>query len=179
MTEFDPQRKWQLPLAVHKALGAADQIGSYLVGPLDIDGTGSTSECVELDLRRANNLHPIHVLQQLVELRGLHRRVTRFIFLQLQSRGQHAVVIGDLMHHTLQCREPDWSTIFDWDPVQAARSRRKFLTEIAGTDKYVCRSTSHIRRRGSSRPTAHGSGTSLCDKQYLLGSLGHMSDRSL
>src|SRR5262249_48828752 len=55
----------------------------------------------------------------------------------IRSRGQHAVVIGDLMHHTLQCREPDWSTIFDWDPAQAARSRRKFLTEIAGTGKYV------------------------------------------
>ena len=55
----------------------------------------------------------------------------------IRSRGQHAVVIGDLMHHTLQCREPDWSTIFDWDPEQAARSRRKFLTEIAGTGKYV------------------------------------------
>ena len=39
--------------------------------------------------------------------------------------GQHAVVIGDLMHHALQCREPDWSTIFDWDPQQAARSRRR------------------------------------------------------
>src|SRR6516165_9942117 len=36
-----------------------------------------------------------------------------------------------------------------------------------------CRSIFHIRRRGSSRPTAHGLGTSLCDKQYLLGSLGH------
>jgi len=31
----------------------------------------------------------------------------------------------------------DRSTIFDWDPAQAARSRRKFLTEIAGTGKYV------------------------------------------
>ena len=48
-----------------------------------------------------------------------------------------AVVIGDLMHHALQCREPDWSTIFDWDPAQAARSRRKFLSEIAGTGHYV------------------------------------------
>ena len=55
----------------------------------------------------------------------------------IRSREQNAVVIGDLMHHALQCREPDWSTIFDWDPAQAARSRRKFLTEIAGTDQYV------------------------------------------
>src|SRR5262249_52579694 len=42
-----------------------------------------------------------------------------------------------------------------------------------------CRSILHIRRRVSLRPTAHGSGTRLCDKQYLLGSLGHMSNRRL
>jgi glyoxylase-like metal-dependent hydrolase (beta-lactamase superfamily II) len=55
----------------------------------------------------------------------------------IRSRGQHAVVIGDLMHHALQCREPDWSTVFDWDPAQAARSRRKFLSETAGTGQFV------------------------------------------
>jgi glyoxylase-like metal-dependent hydrolase (beta-lactamase superfamily II) len=55
----------------------------------------------------------------------------------IRSRGQHAVVVGDMMHHALQCREPDWSTIFDWDPAQAARSRRKFLAEAAGTGKFI------------------------------------------
>jgi len=44
---------------------------------------------------------------------------------------------GDLMHHALQCREPDWSTIFDWDRAQAAHSRRRFLGEVAGTDTLV------------------------------------------
>jgi hypothetical protein len=32
-----------------------------------------------------------------------------------------------LLHHALQCREPDWSTIFDWDPAQAAR----WLAEVS------------------------------------------------
>jgi hypothetical protein len=41
------------------------------------------------------------------------------------------------MHHALQCREPDWSTIFCWDPAEAARSRRRFLTEVAGTGTFV------------------------------------------
>ena len=34
-------------------------------------------------------------------------------------------------------REPDWSTVFDWDQAQAARSRRKFLGDTAGTGKFV------------------------------------------
>ena len=52
----------------------------------------------------------------------------------IRSGGQHAVVTGDLVHHVLQCREPQWSTIFDWDPAQAERSRRQFLGSIADTD---------------------------------------------
>ena len=55
----------------------------------------------------------------------------------IRSRGQQAIVVGDLMHHALQCREPDWSTVFDWDQAQAAQSRRKFLSETAGTGRFV------------------------------------------
>ena len=36
------------------------------------------------------------------------------------SRGQKAVVTGDMMHHAIQCRELDWSPGVDWDPKQAA-----------------------------------------------------------
>jgi glyoxylase-like metal-dependent hydrolase (beta-lactamase superfamily II) len=55
----------------------------------------------------------------------------------IRSRGQQAIVVGDLMHHALQCREPDWSTVFDWDQAQAAQSRRKFLNDTAGTGRFV------------------------------------------
>jgi glyoxylase-like metal-dependent hydrolase (beta-lactamase superfamily II) len=55
----------------------------------------------------------------------------------IHSGGQRAVITGDLMHHALQCREPDWSTVFDWDRAQAAQSRRRFLGEVAGTDTFV------------------------------------------
>jgi glyoxylase-like metal-dependent hydrolase (beta-lactamase superfamily II) len=42
-----------------------------------------------------------------------------------------------MMHHALQCREPDWSTVFDTDPTQAARSRRSFLASVADTDTVI------------------------------------------
>ena len=51
----------------------------------------------------------------------------------IKSRGQRAVVTGDMMHHALQCREPEWSTIFDTDPKLAAQSRRRFLASVADT----------------------------------------------
>ncbi len=55
----------------------------------------------------------------------------------IRSGGQRAVVTGDMMHHALQCREPDWSTVFDWDAKEAAVSRRRFLGDVAGTGTIV------------------------------------------
>lgn len=56
---------------------------------------------------------------------------------EITSKGQRAIVTGDLMHHALQLREPKWSTVFDSDPGEAERSRRKFLAEVAGTPAIV------------------------------------------
>ena len=55
----------------------------------------------------------------------------------IRSKGQHAVVTGDMMHHALQCWEPAWSTIFDTDKELAAKSRRSFLGTVADTATLV------------------------------------------
>jgi glyoxylase-like metal-dependent hydrolase (beta-lactamase superfamily II) len=55
----------------------------------------------------------------------------------ISSKGQRAVVTGDMMHHVIQCREVDWSPGVDWDPKQAAVSRRKFLSAVAETDTVI------------------------------------------
>lgn len=72
----------------------------------------------------------------------------------IASRGQRAVVTGDLMHHALQVREPDWSTIFDWDPAMAAKSRRRFLGAVADTDTVLL--PIHFPGRTAGRVQADG-----------------------
>jgi glyoxylase-like metal-dependent hydrolase (beta-lactamase superfamily II) len=52
----------------------------------------------------------------------------------INSGGQHAVITGDLMHHALQIHRPSWSTMFCWDPIEAADSRTRFLANVADTD---------------------------------------------
>jgi hypothetical protein len=42
-----------------------------------------------------------------------------------------------MMHHALQCHEPDWLTIFNWATKVAAASRRKFLSEVADTSTLI------------------------------------------
>jgi hypothetical protein len=48
------------------------------------------------------------------------------------------------MHHPLQCREPDWSTIFCWDPAMAARTRRALLSSVAAVDYSVIQASGAI-----------------------------------
>ena len=54
--------------------------------------------------------------------------------LHVRSGGQHAVITGDLFHHALQVAEPDWSTVFCWDPEEATKSREAFFGKVADTD---------------------------------------------
>ena len=49
------------------------------------------------------------------------------------SAGEEALLCGDLMHHMIQCRIPDWSTIACADQDAARRTRKAFLDRYAGT----------------------------------------------
>lgn len=50
---------------------------------------------------------------------------------RLESRGQLAIVSGDLMHHPIQCAHPEWKGAFDFDWQQACATRRSFLERCA------------------------------------------------
>lgn len=53
------------------------------------------------------------------------------VSVHIRSRGQHAVITGDMMHHPIQCTLPDTSSTFDFDMVQARATRREFLKRHA------------------------------------------------
>ena len=46
---------------------------------------------------------------------------------RISSKGEEAVITGDLMHHPVQCEEPGWSSNFDADADAARKTRREFL----------------------------------------------------
>jgi glyoxylase-like metal-dependent hydrolase (beta-lactamase superfamily II) len=78
-----------------------------------------------------------YTLDDLVSLTPTPGHSPHHCCVNIFSRGQRAVVTGDMMHHALQCREPDWSTVFCTDPRQAAKSRRSFLESVADTDTII------------------------------------------
>jgi glyoxylase-like metal-dependent hydrolase (beta-lactamase superfamily II) len=55
----------------------------------------------------------------------------------IESRGERAVITGDLMHHPVQCAHPEWPSNADVDPQLAMQTRRKFLEAHADTPTLV------------------------------------------
>jgi glyoxylase-like metal-dependent hydrolase (beta-lactamase superfamily II) len=56
---------------------------------------------------------------------------------RISSRGEEAVITGDLMHHPIQCRYPEWSNNFDNDGAMAKRTRRAFCERYADSGMLV------------------------------------------
>ena len=49
------------------------------------------------------------------------------VSVRIASGGQEAVITGDLMHHPIQCCEPELCSAFDWKPELTRVTRRDFL----------------------------------------------------
>jgi glyoxylase-like metal-dependent hydrolase (beta-lactamase superfamily II) len=62
------------------------------------------------------------------------------VSVRVQSGGARAVITGDLIHSPVQCLEPDWVPRPDFDPGQAAATRRAFLERYCESDVLVCAS---------------------------------------
>ncbi|MEO8306702.1 MAG: MBL fold metallo-hydrolase [Pseudomonadota bacterium] len=55
----------------------------------------------------------------------------------IESKGQSAVITGDLMHNPVQIAIPDTEARFDMDKAQAARTRSEFVRRFNGTNTLV------------------------------------------
>ena len=53
------------------------------------------------------------------------------VSVRISSRGEQGVITGDLMHHPLQCAEPDLANSFDVDASAARHTRRDFLARYS------------------------------------------------
>jgi glyoxylase-like metal-dependent hydrolase (beta-lactamase superfamily II) len=46
---------------------------------------------------------------------------------RIQSKGENAVITGDMIHHPIQIAHPDWICEFDTDPQMASETRQAFV----------------------------------------------------
>jgi len=59
------------------------------------------------------------------------------VSVRISSRGEEAVITGDVMHHPGQIAHPEWCAVVDSDPSQALATRRAFLARYADTPTLV------------------------------------------
>lgn len=53
------------------------------------------------------------------------------VSVHVSSRGEEAIITGDLMHHPCQIVHPDWPDSADWDKQLAVRTRADFIERYA------------------------------------------------
>lgn len=68
-----------------------------------------------------------HELSQEIHLIPTPGHTPGHVSVEISSKGERALITGDLMHHPMQIARPDWSSGFDSDQDWSRRTRREFL----------------------------------------------------
>jgi glyoxylase-like metal-dependent hydrolase (beta-lactamase superfamily II) len=103
---------------------------------------------------RALLVDPPHEIDEDARIEPTYGHTPGQIALRVSSGGREAVLVGDLMHHPIQCSEPGWESKFSVDPEASMAMRRAFLERHAGTNVLVV--PAHFPSPGAGRIVAHG-----------------------
>jgi glyoxylase-like metal-dependent hydrolase (beta-lactamase superfamily II) len=80
-----------------------------------------------IDAKLAELVEPDRKLTSEVWLESTPGHTPGHISVRISSKGENAVITGDLMHHPIQIAHPDWVCGFDTDPPLAVETRKKFV----------------------------------------------------
>lgn len=81
------------------------------------------------------------------------------VSVRIASKGEEAVITGDLMHHPCQIARPHWNSVADVDPLQAIATRRDFVTRYAQRSDLVI--GTHFPAPAAGRIVRDGEGCKL------------------
>ena len=95
-----------------------------------------------VDAGRAVLVSNDYALDDEIRLESTPGHTPDHVAVRLSSKGESAVMCGDLMHSPVQCRHPEWVPAADWEPEVAVRTRRSFLERYCDTPTLVC--TAHF-----------------------------------
>lgn len=80
----------------------------------------------------ADVVQPDHCITDEVRLMSTPGHSPGHVAVCISSRGEHAVVTGDLIHHPCQMANPGWCSTFDFDQRAALQTREDFLAGFSG-----------------------------------------------
>ncbi|HEY5289641.1 MAG TPA: MBL fold metallo-hydrolase [Caulobacteraceae bacterium] len=137
----------------------------YLIGRRELEHWSTVTDGEQPEIL-ADSVQPI-IDAGLAELVEMDHRISREIRLipsaghtpghvsvVIESKGETAVITGDMTHHPCQLAHPTWSPPFDSDPVEAAQVRARLFAEwadsgvlVIGTH-YATPTAGRVRRDG-------------------------------
>ncbi|WP_328540256.1 MBL fold metallo-hydrolase [Streptomyces sp. NBC_00344] len=141
---------------------AADNAATDPNSPHYVRRSGDTAQRIF-----GESVLPVHQAGQAVLWEGSHRIDGNLVLeavpghtpgsslLRLESAGERAVFVGDILHSPVQIPEPDCNSCFCQDPEQARRTRRSVLERAADTGEVVVpahfggHGALEVRREGS------------------------------
>ena len=106
---------------------ASAQPSGYHKGGAEPDDILGDSVKPILDAGLAELVDTSHRINDEIWLEPTPGHTPGHVSVRIQSEGQLAVITGDLMHHPIQCSEPDRPVSFDSDGDMARATRRRFL----------------------------------------------------
>jgi glyoxylase-like metal-dependent hydrolase (beta-lactamase superfamily II) len=145
----------------------------YLMGQREFDYWSKYDGSLDFKLPIEDSVRPV-IDARLAELVEPNLRLTSEVWLEptpghtpghisvrISSRGENAVITGDMMHHPIQIAHPDWVVEFDTDPKLAVETRQQFVQKycdqpvhVLGTHFAGPTSGHIVRRDGGFRFTA-------------------------
>jgi glyoxylase-like metal-dependent hydrolase (beta-lactamase superfamily II) len=78
-----------------------------------------------------------HAVDVAIRLEPTPGHTPGHVSVHVRSRGEEAVITGDLVHHPAQFARPHWGAIVDHDRALADRTRRAFMESYADTPVLV------------------------------------------
>jgi glyoxylase-like metal-dependent hydrolase (beta-lactamase superfamily II) len=120
----------------------------YLIGKAEFEhwsaeGEGETPEVLADSIQPvfdAGLMHLVdmdHRLSNEIRLMPTPGHTPGHVSVAIESKGQRAIITGDIMHHPCQMMHPGWCAAFDSDQAGARRTREAFLEKVADSDTLV------------------------------------------
>jgi glyoxylase-like metal-dependent hydrolase (beta-lactamase superfamily II) len=120
------RREYERSLAAYRAADSDFRAPAYADSVLPVVESGQAL-IVEDD----------HALDDSMQLEAAEGHTPGNVVIRLRSLGESAVFSGDVMHHPIQVRHPQWSAAFCEDPVLSAVTRRAFVEQHADTGTWI------------------------------------------
>ena len=122
---------WQPTFGNARYLYAEEEWAHWRVEPQEYGPVIEDSVQPIFDAGLADLVHSDHRVTDEVWLESTPGHTPGHVSVHIASRGEEAVITGDMIHHPCQIAHSDWSSSADWDQSMSAATREGFLGRYA------------------------------------------------